>query len=56
MLSGDRHLCPTASDTVDAVRSASPKGFKFKNIKNDSIHKKVKPVILKFETLNSGEI
>ena len=26
-------LCRTASDTVDVVRSAIPKGFKFKNIK-----------------------
>jgi len=47
-------LCGTASDAVDAARSAIPKGFKFKKYKSiEFLIKKVNP-FFKFETLTLG--
>ncbi len=45
-------LCGTASDAVDAVRSAIPKGFKFKKLKTIEFIKKKCSPFFKFETLN----
>jgi len=50
-------LCGMASDAVDAVRSAIPTGFNFKN-SNESNPLKffLNPIFLKFETLILGFI
>jgi hypothetical protein len=46
-------LCGTASNALDAARSASPQGFKFKNIRwIEFFMKKRFGPIFKFETLN----